>query len=425
MQKDNNWFAQIKWSQTCIECQKKHNGICHNRSCAEDNYDPWGDELPAYLWYADGNDVEKYLSRKRAKIESQTLSVVLEQNYTLNAGLINKNQMEATIFNQWIKLVSDIYKICVTIYKNNEWTNLTELSQLPEHTELFDLIHQAYTLIGNVNGYPLLKEHDLGKLLVSYARSLAQQKCAERPVLFRDLFEKYIARQIIVQKLKPAQIIEAEYQDIQHVRKLRKWRKNQMKRQEEQVNTNPHHISFTTIVVLCNTFYCNKNHPVEDVQALLNVVDALGNIHCIQVPAGYCKACNIYFLLESDFRVAKSQGVLLCQLISKEKYASGLNSTEEVMLKPESLLHQSGYNVNALDGLTSMQRQLILSYVLDNKLYTVNGLLSFLDWLINRNNRVTSKNMSSALQKWREDRKFVANYDLEKQRQVYVGTITK
>ena len=48
--------------------------------------------------------------------------------------------------------------------------------------------------------------------------------------------------------------------------------------------------------------------------------------------------------------------------------------------------------------------------VFDNNIYSKLALLSFFDWLIERNERITHKNMSAPLEKWRADRAFVANY---------------
>lgn len=70
MQKDDKWFASIKWDNSCLQCQAKANGVCENRSCAEQNYDPWGDPIPAYVYHHDGNTLDEYLENKRKRIES-------------------------------------------------------------------------------------------------------------------------------------------------------------------------------------------------------------------------------------------------------------------------------------------------------------------------------------------------------------------
>lgn len=63
-QKNDEWFSNIKWDKSCIMCQRETDGVCKERSCAEENYDPWGDPLPAFLWHPGGNDSERYLAKK-------------------------------------------------------------------------------------------------------------------------------------------------------------------------------------------------------------------------------------------------------------------------------------------------------------------------------------------------------------------------
>ena len=87
-------------------------------------------------------------------------------------------------------------------------------------------------------------------------------------------------------------------------------------------------------------------------------------------------------------------------------------------------MHQIGYNVNSQEGLTSEQRQNLLKLAIDNGLYSISGLLSFLDWLIARNKKVLNRDMSQAISKWTEDRFFVANYKNNTQRKVGVDAIT-
>lgn len=66
--KDDVWFANLKWDSTCLECHTQHNGICHNKQCAECHYDEWGDLIPTDLYFMDGNNVQEYLAAKRKKM---------------------------------------------------------------------------------------------------------------------------------------------------------------------------------------------------------------------------------------------------------------------------------------------------------------------------------------------------------------------
>ena len=183
-------------------------------------------------------------------------------------------------------------------------------------------------------------------------------------------------------------------------------------------------IEFADFVVKTNVFKCNLNHAIEQIQAKINIMQPDGGIIEQCVSAGYCKECNCYFILQTDFERLRNYGVLLCQQITEEAYRkNGLSILNGDQLKPESLLHQSGYNVSAAEDLSSEQRHEILRRVVDNGLYSVSGICSHLDWLIARNNKITNRDMSSAISKWKEDRAFISSYSANTQRKVQVKSI--
>lgn len=184
-------------------------------------------------------------------------------------------------------------------------------------------------------------------------------------------------------------------------------------------------IEFGDFIVLSNVFKCNKNHNIETVQANINIMTQAGTVERLLVSAGYCQQCQIYFILETDYIQAKNKGILLCRQITRDVYERyGDELFDGTKLNVESLLHQIGYNVNAQDNLTSKQRQNLLKLAIDNNLYSTSGLLSFLDWLITRNKKVSNRDMSQAISKWAEDRIFVANYKLDSQRKVEIASLT-
>lgn len=61
-------FSIIKWDDACLKCQATHGGVCHDPRCAEQNYDPWGDPIPSWVYYPDGNCLKEYLAEKEAKM---------------------------------------------------------------------------------------------------------------------------------------------------------------------------------------------------------------------------------------------------------------------------------------------------------------------------------------------------------------------
>lgn len=170
-------------------------------------------------------------------------------------------------------------------------------------------------------------------------------------------------------------------------------------------------IAFEDFVVRSNVFRCNKNHQLENIQALISVMDRYGKVTNKTVSAAYCKHCNCYFILERDYLRLRESGLPLCRQITEKVYRT---DGEEIFkgngLNPQSFLNSIGYNVNANDDLSSKQRQDILSFAVESGLYSVGGICSFLDWLIDKNSRVTNRDMSDALNKWKQDRDYIATY---------------
>lgn len=185
-------------------------------------------------------------------------------------------------------------------------------------------------------------------------------------------------------------------------------------------------IEFADFIVRTYAIKCIYNHNVEQIQAKINIMKSNGELKTVTITAAYCKTCKCYFILESDYQKIKQLGVLLCQQITEETYRkNGLSIMNGEELKPESLLHQSGYNVSASEDLSSYQRQEILRRVVDNGLYTVSGICSHLDWLIGRNKKVTNRDMSCAIAKWEEDRAFIFKYKANTQRTVGIKSIKR
>lgn len=192
------------------------------------------------------------------------------------------------------------------------------------------------------------------------------------------------------------------------------------------VNTRENNIiEFSNFVVRTNLFYCNKNHSLEDITAIISILQNNGKILEESVSAGYCHACNCYFLLEHDYFSLQKKGVLLCQLLSYEEYIhKGIEIMQGKELKAQSILRRCGYTVNNNDALSIEQRQKILALVIDNNLYSATGLCGFLDWLISFHGKKRNKNMNTAIEKWKEDRAFVSQYKTDHKRKIGIKSIT-
>ena len=203
--------------------------------------------------------------------------------------------------------------------------------------------------------------------------------------------------------------------------RLAKLEKKSIQPKEQQYK-----IQFADFVIKSYIFKCNANHNIEQIQAQIDIMSPNGTIVTELISAGYCRICKCYFILESDFNSLRSKGAVLCQQMTYDVYRQkGYDILNAEELKPESLLHQCGYNVSSTENLTSIQRKEILCRVVDNGLYSISGICSHLDWLISRNKKITNRDMSAAISKWQEDRAFISNYNSTTQRKVGGSSISK
>lgn len=171
-------------------------------------------------------------------------------------------------------------------------------------------------------------------------------------------------------------------------------------------------ISFEDFVVRSNVFKCNKNHELETIQAMISVLNYDGEVVNEIVSAGYCKHCNCYFILERDYLNLRKIGLPLCHQVTEKYYLENGIPFDGSGLNEQSMLNAIGYNVNAGEDLSGSQRQNILSFAVESGLYTVGGICSFLDWLIDKNAKVTNRDMSDAISKWMSDRKYISQYKI-------------
>ena len=348
----------------------------------------------------------------------QTLAETLVYNYENHLGIIADGQLDDDLFKLWCAATIGIYKKAKSIKKDNSWVNLSDIKQLPENSDIYSYVSEIFGMIGPVNDYPLRRENDLGGLFVAFVS--APRRAEEKELipngnnrtLFRLRLERYFARLIIEQSIKPKRLLEDELEDLRCVRRIKSQRrKKALLEQENKPNESVadevekiNKLMFTSILVRCNTYATHTHNAVQRITANIDIAMSSGTIIQEKAYLGYCPECGAYFILEYDYKRLRSLGVLLCQVISNDNYK---NSTDFSNLKPESLLHQSGYNVSSTNNLSIAQRQEILRRVIVNKLYSPAELVSFLDWLIKRNSNVSGKNMNSALDKWKADRKFV------------------
>lgn len=181
------------------------------------------------------------------------------------------------------------------------------------------------------------------------------------------------------------------------------------------------HIEMKDFLVRSNAFQCrNRLHSMQEVDALVDVLDNSNHIKNIKVAAGYCEQCNVYFIMDSVYQRLKSYGIILCRISDGKDYFNK-SSSAGMHLSQESLLMQYGYNVSQVRGLSIEQRQKILALIVDNKIMSRNEIIGYLNFFIRQ--RKAMPKMQNAIKKWEQDKKYVEKYRVGQYRTVKVNGI--
>lgn len=182
-------------------------------------------------------------------------------------------------------------------------------------------------------------------------------------------------------------------------------------------------IGSSDFLVRTNLFRCyHKEHLVEEILGVVKIVTSKGDSVTREVSCAYCPECHCFYMLQSQFNKLSEAGIILCQLIEKDEYY-GSGKLGDFNVASESLLMHNGYNVKANNGLTDIQRKIILQNIMDNNILSPHRISSYLDMFI-----AQKKNMpqyKEAIAKWEKDKQFVLSYQNGQKRAVEVQTIKK
>lgn len=364
-----------------------------------------------------------------------SLREALIQNYHKHFEVITIDQVGAAVYYQWMGLLHAFYSASEKANKwfgiTKDWESIDNVLQSKEYQDAYEIFKGVVALIGEVSGTTLIHEKDfLYFPLAACWKANKTEPETKKFDFFREICERSLGRRVAIQDLIGPQMMEEEIAEQRFIKKYKERRRRQKVRRAEAISgeidpeSKMQRIDFKTFIVLSNIFRCEKAHSIEPVRALIEILLPDGSTSTEEVSAGYCKECKKYFVFERDYKTIREKGVLLCRIIGENDYKQ-LYSTENSFsdLKPESVLHQCGYNVKAVDNLTTEQRQGILRRVIDNELYTINGVLNFLDWLIVCNKKSGKRDMTIAIAKWQLDREYVAQYQKDLQRKVRVDEI--
>lgn len=171
---------------------------------------------------------------------------------------------------------------------------------------------------------------------------------------------------------------------------------------------NKNEIGIRDFVVRKSIFRCmHANHELENIDAVLRIVGLDCEVKTVKVPAGYCRQCNVYFIMESTYQNLKLRGTPLCRVSDEKTYLTS-ELVNGMRLSQKSILMEYGYNVSQGEDLSSSRRHKILAVLLDNKVLSKAEIISYLDFFIRQ--RQYQSRYEIAVCKWEQDREFVENY---------------
>lgn len=175
------------------------------------------------------------------------------------------------------------------------------------------------------------------------------------------------------------------------------------------------------LIVRSNSFYCNLHHDMEDMAGVIDVRNSSGEIMEYLIPIVYCRKCNVYYILEETYLELKKKGVIMCPILSfKEYHNGGVTEVEPCKWNVVSPLRKWGYTVSQVEGYSDRQRQAILEDIVDCGAMSKDKVLSYLDFFI----KLNQNKGNLALEKWKMDRAYIANYKLGTATKIKIGKIT-
>lgn len=183
--------------------------------------------------------------------------------------------------------------------------------------------------------------------------------------------------------------------------------------------TPKHFLTRTNIGKLC----VKDGHKLTDIKARIKVLSSNGQVNEVIIPAAHCERCDKYYILESHYQMVKRQGVIICKVVEEKFWRRDNNGISYSNLNKESVLHIMGYNVSEVIGLTSIQRHRILEMIVDEHILSRMEICNHLDWLIERNSY--RDNFKYAIEKWTDDREYIANYNTKDMKIVDVRIVTR
>ena len=156
-------------------------------------------------------------------------------------------------------------------------------------------------------------------------------------------------------------------------------------------------------------------HDTSSIEASVDVCSPSGEVNRFSFSAVWCEDCNAYYISEDIFRELQSRGTILCRVFSLDKFIN--RNTMFDGFNQQSILYSYGYNVNAKDNKSDLERRAVLDRVIEHGIMSKDEIISFLLYLIDR--PTGNRNMSQSIRKWRSDIEYLSG----KKTQIKAGRI--
>ncbi len=169
-------------------------------------------------------------------------------------------------------------------------------------------------------------------------------------------------------------------------------------------------VRYADLIVKCNVFRCRiASHPLMNIVTKIPIKDTTGSVKLVEVPAGYCKTCDTYFIHVDTYNYLKSMGRIMCRVIDQHQYETWNENNKLNSMQSNSILKEYGYTVSKQSSLNSTDRQAILAEMVDNGIITKYEIISYLNFFISLRNRDPS--MEDAVDCWKQDIDFISHYN--------------
>lgn len=181
--------------------------------------------------------------------------------------------------------------------------------------------------------------------------------------------------------------------------------------QENKTSSNEifnNHKYITSIVLNDNRKCIYMEHHLSDFNGIIKVVTPNGDVLDKSVLISYCEECDNFIMLKSEYLHLKKQYALLCEIIDYSNNKTKKYPLHKILSSNESRIHRMGYNVIKSEKNTKIQRQVILSNIIENTNISRSEIISCIQRPLSQHKN--QSNYQDAVKCWTEDIEFVKSY---------------